>query len=369
MLQVQAFVDVARRQEPVGDYTRRTVDLEAQYHTRVGGRQEIVGGAGYRFINEQFLAGVGSSLNPAEDRSSLVTAFVQDEVALFDHRLALTFGSQLQYDSDAGVGAQPSVRAMWKASPRQRLWAATSRALRTPSLEDRGIRLDYPPVPTGSGLPLVVTLLGNADAETETFVDAEAGYRLDFKTASIDVTGYVGRYGHLRTDELAPPVVQFVPSPQILAVTRFGNNLEATTRGIEVVGRWAPAAAWHLDGSYTAFRMTPHLAAASLDPRAAGEEGSAPRSQWQLRSGWSIAPRTTLSLALFHVGPIEQIAVAAYTRADVNAEWRITPRISAMVVGQNLLDAAHPEFGSGTSLLLATQIPRSIGFRLRWELR
>ena len=57
---------------------------------------------------------------------------------------------------------------MWKALPRQRLWAATSRALRTPSLYERGIRVDFPPVPSASGLPLVVTVLGNPAAETET---------------------------------------------------------------------------------------------------------------------------------------------------------------------------------------------------------
>ena len=63
-----------------------------------------------------------------------MTAFVQDEIALFGNRLAVTLGSQVQYDSDSGAGVQPTARVMWKALPRQRLWAATSRALRTPSL-------------------------------------------------------------------------------------------------------------------------------------------------------------------------------------------------------------------------------------------
>jgi hypothetical protein len=30
-----------------------------------------------------------------------------------------------------------------------------------------------------------------------------------------------------------------------------------------------------------------------------------------------------------------------------------------MAIGQNLFDAAHAEFGGGSSLLLATQVPRS----------
>jgi iron complex outermembrane receptor protein len=261
-------------------------------------------------------------------------------------------------------------RVMWKALPRQRLWAATSRALRTPSLSARGIRLDYPPVPTASGLPLLVTVLGNPAEETENLVDAEAGYRLEIDTTgSIDVTGYVGRYDHLQTQEQAAPIVRFVPSPQIFVSSQYGNQLEATTRGLEVAGHWAPVPAWRLDGSYTAFHITPHLAAASQDPAAASEDGSAPRTQWQLRSVLSPGTRATVSVGIFYVGPIEQLQVDAYTRADVTAEWRFTSRLSAMAIGHNLFDAAHAEFAGATSLLMATQVPRSASLRLRWTFR
>jgi hypothetical protein len=69
---------------------------------------------------------------------------------------------------------------------------------------------------------------------------------------------------------------------------------------------------------------------------------------------------------LLHVGMIEQTQVAAYTRADVRAEWRLTGRLSAIAVGQNLLDAAHGEFSGKITFLTATQIPRSVSVRLRW---
>ncbi len=165
---------------------------------------------------------------------------MQDEIEFFENRLAVTLGSQVQYDSDSGAGVQPTARVMWKPRSGQRLWAATSRALRTPSLTDQGIRLVYPPVPTDSGLPLIVTLQGNPSAETETLVDAEAGYRVEIGTAaSIDVTGFVGRYDHLRTQEPAAPVVQFVPSPRIL-VRRSSATARGHDRGLEVAGQWAP---------------------------------------------------------------------------------------------------------------------------------
>ena len=129
-MQIQSSVDITGREEPVGTYDRHAFDVDAQYHTALGAHQDLVAGAGYRFINEGFAGRVGFSLTPAEDRSTLLTAFVQDEIALFGNRLALTLGSQVQHDSDSGAGMQPTVRAMWKALPHQRLWAATSCALR-----------------------------------------------------------------------------------------------------------------------------------------------------------------------------------------------------------------------------------------------
>lgn len=366
-LQVQSFVDVVDRHEPVADYRRRAFDVDAQYHTALGAHQDLVVGAGYRFIAERLAGHVGFSLVPANDNSSLLSAFVQDEIALFGKRLSITLGSQLQYDSYAGVGAQPTARVIWKARPGQRFWAATSRALRTPSLTDRGIHLDYPPVPGPGALPLFATGLGNPAAKTETFVDTEAGYRVDVGTAvSIDATAFLGRYDDLQTEEPAVPVVQLLPWPRVVVISQFGNQLQATTRGLEVAGHWTPVPAWRLDGSYTAFHVTPHLSAASRDPGAASEDGSAPRAQWQLRSAFSPGRRATLDVAVFRVGPLARFGVAAYTRADATAEWRFTSRLSAMAIGQNLFDAAHPEFASARSLVMATQVARSASVRLRW---
>ena len=61
--------------------------------------------------------------------------------------------------------------------------------------------------------------------------------------------------------------------------------------------------------------------------------------------------------ALFHVGRLERLDVDAYTRADITGEWRFSSRLSLMVVGQNLLDAAHLEFAGENSLLLADPDP------------
>ncbi|MDP2321712.1 MAG: hypothetical protein Q8O42_20520 [Acidobacteriota bacterium] len=75
--------------------------------------------------------------------------------------------------------------------------------------------------------------------------------------------------------------------------------------------------------------------------------------------------RATLNVSVYHAGPLVELRVPAWTRADLNAEWWFTPQLSVMVVGQNLLDDAHPEF-SGAPALLATQVRRNAAVRLRW---
>jgi iron complex outermembrane receptor protein len=101
-LQIQSFVDLGGRREPLGDYDRHNFDVDTQYHTALPGGQDLVFGAGYRFIGEGVTGTVGLSLVPAAQRSSLVTAFAQDEIALFGDRLMVTIGSQAQYDSHVG---------------------------------------------------------------------------------------------------------------------------------------------------------------------------------------------------------------------------------------------------------------------------
>jgi iron complex outermembrane receptor protein len=368
-LQVQSFINVAARQEPIGEYGRRTFDIDTQYHTSAGAH-DLVTGVGYRFNADRYRGGGAFSLTPANDHVSALTAFLQDEIALAGDRLSLSLGTQVQYDTYAGGGLQPNARAMWKLRPGQRLWLAASRALRTPSRHERGIQITFPPVPSESGLPVTLTFAGSPEIRTETFADAEAGYRLEIGgRAGMSATMFVGRYAHLRTVEEGAPLVQFDPVPAILVTSTFGDLLNATTRGFEADGYWSPGRAWRFDASYTALRVISHPAPESRDVQAGVDEGSAPRRQWQIRSTFTPGARTNLSVAVFRVGALRGAEVPAYTRADVNAAWRLSDRLSLMVLGQNLLDPAHQEFADRTSLLLATEVPRSVSVRLRWTFR
>ena len=137
--------------------------------------------------------------------------------------------------------------------------------------------------------------------------------------------------------------MQFVPSPHLLVTSQFGNQLEATTRGLEVAGHWTPS---RPGASTAATRRSMSPTAGGGQPgsvRPRPNDGSATPGQWQLRRRVHrpLAPRWT-SRSSTSAGSSSS-TVDAYTRADVSAEWRVTRRLSAMAIGQNLFDAAHAE--------------------------
>jgi len=368
--QVQSFVDVSRRDEPVALHSRSVAEVDAQVRRTFGARHDVVAGTVLRAVREKLEGRIGLALIPEQERAARWTAFVSDDITLVPNQLSLTLATQVQYDSFAGAGVQPTARLMWKVRSDQRLWVGAGRALRTPSLTDRHVRVNLPPTPSANQIPIVVTVVGNPEIRAENFTDVELGYRLDLgRVASLDVTTFVGHYNRLMTSEVGPPEIVFVPSPRILVTSGRANLLEATTRGVEVAGHWTPAPAWRIDGSVTTFRYTPKLAPESTDAAARDGDANAPTMQGNLRVTFSPTTRFSVTGSVYHVGRLKRLGVEAYQRADLTAEWQWTDQVSVMAIGQNLLDASHPEFSGADALLSATEMPRSIAVRLRWTFR
>ena len=97
------------------------------------------------------------------------SAFVQDRIELIEDRLHLTLGSKFEHNDYTGMEFQPSGRLAWNVAQGQMLWAAISRAVRTPSRIDR--RLYVPGNPP-------YAIVGGPDFESEKLLAYELGYRL-----------------------------------------------------------------------------------------------------------------------------------------------------------------------------------------------
>jgi iron complex outermembrane receptor protein len=367
--QLQAYFDGATLNEPVGQYKRRTLDVDAQHHAIFGRRHDVIVGGGYRFIDETYLGLAGYSVSRPAANEHLVNAFGQDEIAMAANRVRVSVGAKVEYDTYVGGGIQPTGRVIWDLRPRQHVWAAASRALRTPSLIDHSFRLTFgPTLGYAGGLPIIAGVVGNPDFHSETLADVETGYRIDLGTmATLDVAGFVSAYQGLEVQTPIAPRLELSPTPHILAGATMTNGMEADTRGLEIAFRAQPLAPWRFDATYSAYRMTSALDPGVVLARQVPIDGNAPRAQWRIGSSYAIGTIGDLNAQLFHVGRLEAIGIAPYTRMDLRVNLRMGSHFTASFGGQNLLQATHAEFTGQSGNTIGTLVPRSGGMQLTWR--
>jgi iron complex outermembrane receptor protein len=363
-LQVQSSIGLLRRTDLVS-LNETAFDTDLQYRVKPGGRHDLVAGGGYRYVQSKAGASYPVSFEPSSVGSTVVNVFAQDEIEL-SRRLHLSLGSKVEHETYAGWGLSPTVRLMWAPGQRHHLWAAASRALRTPALSDLFLRFRAIVIP-GEGAPMVIGAVGNPDFKAEALHDVEGGYRLDLGgRASLDVTAFRGRYTRLPTSEPLAPVFAATPGPpHVFIATQYQNFMTVDTAGIEVAAQLTPLPNWRLEASYSGFSLTPRPDPTSLDLEAALFDGNAPAHQWQVHSSLRVGSRTDVNVQLFRSGPLRTLGVPAYTRADARVEVRLSPRVSAIGGIRNLFDAKHAEFLGVT--VASTQIPRSADIQLVWR--
>jgi iron complex outermembrane receptor protein len=381
-LQAQAYFDHAQRNEAIALYRRRTWDVDAQYHTTFSTRHDVVGGGGVRHINEH-MQGLGAyTLTPDHAKPLIVNAFAQDTIGFGASRLEVTLGAKFERNTFAGGGFQPNTRVMWKPTAKQRLWAAASRAIRTPSLIDLAVHVEFPAalaIPTlprqleisslaDSPVPVFVGAIGNPDFQNERLLSTEAGYRFGIgRRASVDVAAFRGRYDHLQTYEPQPPVVQLLNGrPVMKMLSQHDNLLDADTTGAEVSGRVYIGSGWQVDGTFTTFHLTPRPRG-SLDPAVPDFRGHAPNYQWRTHLALPLLSRGLADVHLFHTGSIEALDVPSFVRLDARAEWSLSGPVSIVGRGQNLLRASHLEFNGDKTVLESTLVPRNGAVQLVWH--
>ncbi len=179
-------------------------------------------------------------------RLQLFSLFLQDEVAIVPQKLWLTAGSKFEHNDYTGWELQPSLRLLWKLRPKQAIWAAMSRAARTPSVYETSVRL---PIPAPPNFPIPGTLLGNPNLESESLLAYEMGYRVQpAKRIWLDATAFYNRYRHL-VSESASLLPSPGPLPQLLL--KMSNEVRGQTYGGELSASYTVSTLWNLQGSYS----------------------------------------------------------------------------------------------------------------------
>ena len=362
-LTVQTYYDHLKQDDGLETLTQDTYDFDAQHRFALGERNDVVWGAGYRLTSLSVTPSYFAATTPASRQLQLFSFFVQDEITLAPDRLRLTLGSKFERNDLTGFEVQPSARLQWTPTKQQTVWGAVSRAVRTPSLAERDIRVNaatFPSFPT----PGVVSIFGNPNAQAEALVAYELGYRVQpVKPLSLEAAMFYNVYDRLLGVVAGAPSPA-APAPPTLFPSTFQNNQAGETYGTELTARWQVTDHWRLSGSYSWLQMR-------LRPNPASESES-PQQQFQLRSDLDLSRNVQLNSALYFVDRVSAVTsagsapVPAYVRVDVGVTWRPTPSLELGLWGRNLLDNQHPEYYSYRTTQ-RTEIPRSVIGTVTWK--
>ena len=241
-------------------------------------------------------------------------------------------GTKVEHNAWTGFEVQPSARLAWVPNERRTLWAAVSRAVRTPTrLDEELVFYDV------EGRPF---LTGSHDFKPEALLAYEIGYRLQPRTGvQIDLATFYNVYNDLRTVEQLPG------GTQVLA-----NRLNAETWGAELRASWQAAPWWRLHAAYAYFDKQLSLDPGSTALSGGRNEGNDPRSRLVLRSLIDLPGGFELDGTARYVARLPSPVVPAYTELDLRLGWNASDRLEVSLVGQNLLHARHPEFGAPSPL-------------------
>jgi len=344
-LQVQAYYDDQRRSAdaPTGggsNQRTRTLDVEVEHVFTWGERHQIVWGGGYRQWKDEFRNTANPfTLDPASETLSLTNLFAQDTITLSDE-LRLILGSKFEYSTFTRWAVMPNVRLGWQADPRNFVWAAISRAVRSPSRLERDLLA-----------PGIVN--PSPGFTSEKLVAYEAGWRAQLAprtTASISL--FYNHYTDLRTTS---------PDPLTVLPVNFGNGWEGRTYGVDMWASVSPVPGLRLDPGVSLLHKDFHLKPGERD--IAGTQtvlGHDPTHQVFLRSYVDLPGNVELYVGLRHVGALRDIGVPSYFEADVRIGWRVTRQLELSIAGQNLVHAWHAEATT------ANEIPRMVYAGARW---
>ncbi|OLC94496.1 MAG: hypothetical protein AUH86_14355 [Acidobacteria bacterium 13_1_40CM_4_58_4] len=187
---LQISYDQYRRDHILAE-TRGTVGIDFAHHLHWGERQNVVWGVGYRYSASESDGSLSYFLVPANLNIQLFSSFVEDEIAVVRNRLYLTPGAKVEHNYYSGFGVMPSIRAVWLPSAHQTVWAAASRALRTPAENDAAGRVTFGGFTAADGMPVLVGIVGNPKLADESFATYELGYRTRLSDRlSVDLAAY-----------------------------------------------------------------------------------------------------------------------------------------------------------------------------------
>ena len=360
-IRLQAYYDHTERQELALGEKRRTFDIDFQHRWQRNNKQEFIWGLGYRYTQDDIKNSAIWNYDPQKRQDDLFSAFMQSELKISlnpltqgeENTLRLMLGSKFEHNDYTGFEYQPNIRLLWIPNESHSIWAAISRAVRTPSRTDVDVTFQLPIQNQ------ILVGLANKNFQSETLLAYELGYR--FKLNSnflLDTTIFSHYYKKLRFVE-----VNFTPTTIFMKNT---NKMSGKISGLEMVASWQILDTWKLIATYSYLDLDLNTPNSIIF---FGEEGNNPYNQANLRSLLTLQHNIELDTALYYVDKVPNQKAASYTRFDVRLGWKAQKDLEISLGARNLFDTQHREFGDSISgnVIIADEVQRAFYLQIKYR--
>ena len=347
-LQVQAYFDQMERFGAAGDggFVVQPYALQLQHSIDAGAADRIIWGGGERVYKYGITNTASLLFEPPDHALTLGNAFVQDTMKLAD-QAALPVGVKFEDDPFAGWTPLPDARLSIGMGEHAALWAAASRAIRSPTPFDDEVV---------EKLGAVTELAANSGFRPEEVMGYELGARAQPNSeVSLSAAFFYDVYDDLRTIELGaqPPYLPLY----------WGNLMRGDIAGLDAWGNFQVQDWWRLSPGFTWVRQRLSFKPGASRILGLAQAGNDPSSHASLTSSMSFARRTSFDATLRYVGALPDPGLPHYYEIDARFGWQASPALDLSLGGANLLHARHYEAPAS----YGEQITRSVIAEARWR--
>jgi iron complex outermembrane receptor protein len=146
----------------------------------------------------------------------------------------------------------------------------------------------------------------------------------------------------------------------------FVNGIKGHSQGIEIAPDWKPISWWDLKGSYSylhlSLRDQPGINDAGT---VASDIGSSPKHMIEIQSEFNLPKRFEFDQTYRYSSALPAQLVRAYQAMDARVGWNSPWHLEFSVVGRNLFQPQHFEFGGDPGGLIG--IRRAVYGKITWR--
>ncbi len=364
--QLQIYYDRSEYKEVMAQERKTVYDFDFQHDFEMSDNQSVIWGVAYRHEEDRMIGSENADFDPKEEKRYTLALFTQDEISFLEDKLFLTIGSKFEHNSSTGFEVQPSARISWLPEKNHTFWASISRAVRIPSRGERSSRIPF--MTLGPGVspnfdplnPGQAVLFGKESLQPESLIAYELGYRFHFKDRfMLDLAGFFNDYDRLVFSDVGIPSFRNNPVPYWVWPVYPSNNGQAETYGFEMAGLWRISDNFRIYPAYTFLQMKVNTGL---------EEGFNPRHQFSMRTSLDLPRGLELDIWPRYVDELPKPGISDYFTMDLRLGWKPAGNLEISLVGRNLLDKQHPEFGEDTFMqVLQTEVERSVYVKIAWN--